>query len=109
VNEYNLTGLFFSIVLILSIRRSKKKLKTFVLSIAIFTIVSFLVLLSILFLPVNNAGALGHLATDTGRMAGILTAFIYSRKTREDVPQSVYLIAISCAVLLLVSFVLENV
>jgi len=89
VDEYKLAGLFFSFVLILSIRRSKKKLKTFLLSMAIFTVVSFLVLLSILFLPVNNAPALGHLATDTGRMAGTLAAVFYSGKTRENSPRSV--------------------
>jgi hypothetical protein len=107
VNEFNPTGMLFLFVLILSIRRSKKKLKTFFLSIAILTIVSFLVLLSILFLPVNSDRALVLLATDTGRMAGTMTAFIYSRKTREDAPHSVYLIAISSAVFSLVSFVLE--
>ena len=108
MNEFNPTGLLFSMVLILSITRSKKKLKTFFLSIAILTIVSFIVLLPILFLPANNSGALGHLAADTGRMAGSITAFFYSRKTREDAPQSVYLFAMSCAMFSLLRWVLEN-
>jgi len=102
VNEFNPSGLFFSVVLILSIRRSRKKLKTFLLSIAVFTIVSFIVLLSVLILPANNDVALGYLAADTGRMAGAITAFIYSTKNREVTPQSVYLFALSCAMILLV-------
>ena len=95
-------------VLILSITRSKKKLRTFLLSFAATMLVCFMVGLSIFFIPANNTGALSKLAVDTGRMAGIVTAFIYSQRTREDAPQSVYLIAISCAVFSLVSLVLEN-
>jgi hypothetical protein len=41
-------------------------------------------------------------------MAGAITAFSYSRKTREDAPQSVYLLAMSCAMYSLVWWVLEN-
>jgi hypothetical protein len=100
MNEFNPTGLLFSMVLILSIMRSKKKLKTFCLSIAILMIASFIALLPIPFLPANNAGALGHLAVDAGRMAGAMTAIVYSRKTREHASQSVYLFAISCAMFL---------
>lgn len=102
MNEYNPTGLLFLLVLILSIKRSRKKLKTFLLSFGVSIVVSFLVLLSMFFLPVDRGSALGRLAADTGRMAGIMTAIIYSRKTRDDAPQSVYLIAISGAVCLLV-------
>jgi len=108
MNEYNPTGLLFSMVLILSITRSKKKLKTCFLSIAILVIVSLIVFIAILFLPMNNAAALGHLAADTGRMAGTMTAFFYSRKTREDAPQSVYLFAMSCAMLSLVWWMVES-
>jgi hypothetical protein len=108
MSEFNPTGLLFLMVLIPSITRSKKKLKTCFLSIAILVIVSFIVLLPLLFLPANDTGALGHLAADTGRMAGAITAFSYSRKTREDAPQSVYLLAMSCAMYSLVWWVLEN-
>jgi hypothetical protein len=108
MKEFNPTGLLFTMVFVLSIRRSKRKLRTGFLSIAVFSIVSFMVLLAIVFLPANNAGALGHLAADTGRMAGTMTAFFYSRKTREDAPQSVYLLAMSCAMFSLVWWVLEN-
>lgn len=108
MNEFNPTGLLFSMVLILSIRRSKKKLSTCFLSIAILVVVSFIVLLPILFLPANNVVALARLAADAGRMAGTMTAIFYSRKTKEDAPQSVYLFAMSCAMLSLVSWVLES-
>jgi threonine/homoserine/homoserine lactone efflux protein len=108
VNEFNPTGLLFWMVLILSVTRSKKKLKTCLLSIAVLAIVSFAVFLSILVLPANSARALGLLATDTGRFAGTMTAFFYSRKTREDAPHSVYFFAMSCAMFPLVPWLLDN-
>jgi hypothetical protein len=108
MNEFNPTGLLFSMVLIWSITRSKRKLKTFFLSIATLAIVSFIVLLLILFLPANNARQLGHLAADAGRLAGTMTAFFYSRKTREDAPRSVYLFAMSCAMFSLAWWGLGN-
>jgi hypothetical protein len=108
VNEYNLADLFFTAVLLISVMRSQKKLKTFLFSIAALMIVSFIVWLSILFLPVNSDVALGHLAADTGKMAGMMTAYFYSRKTREGSPRSVYLLAIPCTALLLVWLALGN-
>jgi hypothetical protein len=77
MNEFNPTGLLFSMVLILSIKRSKKKLKTCLLSFAIFIGVSFAAVLPIVFLPANNARALGHLAADAGQMAGTMMAIFY--------------------------------
>jgi hypothetical protein len=108
MNEFNPTGMLFLLVLVLSITRSKKKLKTCFLSIAILMIVAFIVSLPGLFLPANNTGALSQLAVDAGRMAGTITAFLYSRKTREDAPQPVYLLAMSCVMFSLVWLVLEN-
>ena len=109
MNEFSPTGLLFSMVLMLSIRNSKKKLKTFTLSIAVLVIVSFMALLPILFLPANNVGALSHLAADAGRVAGAMTAIFYSRKTREDASQSVYLFAMSSAMFSLLWWVLANI
>jgi hypothetical protein len=62
-------------------------------------VAGFAVLLLLFFLPAHSVGALGHLAGDIGRMAGIITAFFYSTKTRERAPKSVYLIAQSCTII----------
>jgi hypothetical protein len=62
---------------------------------AAYFVAGFAVLLLLFFLPANGAGALGQLAGDTGRMAGAITAFLYSTRTREWSAKSVYLIALS--------------
>ena len=108
MNDINPTGLLFSMVLIQSIKRSKKKLKTFFLSIAVVMGVNLVALFPILFLPASNDGALGHLAADTGRIAGTMAALFYSRKTREDAPRSVYLFAMSFTLSSIVWLVLEK-
>jgi hypothetical protein len=108
VSEINPTGLLFWMVLALSVKRSKKKLKTCLLSLAVLFVVSFMVLLLILFLPAGSTRAVGPLAADTGNFAGILTAIFYSSKTREITPRSIYLLAIVCVIFSVVSLVLEN-
>jgi hypothetical protein len=99
VNEYDAPGLFYQVALLLSIARSTKQLRTFLYSMAAYFAAGFAVLLLHFFLPTNSTAALGHLAGDTGRMVGAITAFLYSTKTREWAAKSVYLIALSFTII----------
>jgi hypothetical protein len=108
VKEYDAPSLFYSIALLLSIARSGKQLRTFFYSIAAYTVAGIAVLLALFFLPADNAGALGVLAGDSGRMVGAITAFLYSTKTRELAPKSIYLVALSCTIILLFGLALGS-
>jgi hypothetical protein len=101
MNQYDAPSLIYPIALLLSIARSTKQLRTFLYSMAAYLVAGFAVLLLLFFLPANSAGALGHLAGDAGRMAGAITAFLYSTRTREWAAKSVYLIALPFAIILL--------
>lgn len=109
MNENNLPSLLYLIAILLSVARSTKQLRTFLYSMAANFIAGFAVLLLLFFfLPAHSARALGPLVGDIGRMAGIITAFFYSTKTRERAPRSVYLVAFSCRIILLVGLALGN-
>jgi hypothetical protein len=71
-------------------------------------VVSFALLFLLFFLHSHSVGTLARLADDTGMMAGVIVAYFYSMKTRERAPKSVYLIAFSGAVVLLVGLALGS-
>jgi hypothetical protein len=75
---------------------------------AAYFVAAFAVLLLLFFLPANSAGALSHLAGHTGRMAGAITGFLYSTRTREWAAKSVYLVALSFMIISLFGLALGN-
>ena len=99
MNGPSASNLFYSIALLISIARSEKKQRTFFYSMGASIVTSIAMLFWLFFLPLSNSVALGHLASDIGDLVGIITAFVYSTKTRERTPKSVYLVAISCAII----------
>jgi hypothetical protein len=101
VNDYEAVRLLYSIALLISMARSTKRLRTFLYSTAAYFVAGFAALVLLFFLSANHAGALGPLAGDTGRVAGAVTAFVYSTRTREWAPKSVYLFGLSLALILI--------
>ena len=102
MNEGPLPTLFYAIAILLSIARSAKQLRTFLYSSGANLVTLFSVLLLLFFfLPVHSARALEPLAQNTGRMAGVIVAYLYSTKTQVRAPKSVYLIAFSGTIVLL--------
>lgn len=101
MNEYDAPRLFYLVALLISLARTRKRWRTFLYSIAAQMVVGFAVLLTLIFFPGESLKALGHLAGDSGRLAGAIVAFFYSTKNRDRAPKSIYLVALSWTIILL--------
>jgi hypothetical protein len=101
LNPRDAASLLFEVALLISMVRSTKQLRTFLYSTGAYLVVAIGVMCAIFLLPMSNATALGNLARDAGRMAGAVTAILYSAKTRERPPRSVYVLGAGAIVLLI--------